>query len=347
VKKLLFLPACILCSLLIFLPAGLGAADFTNGRIRLVIHEDTGRFSLYYLTDLSRDQFDPLFVDQDPRTSFVGLIMNDKTWRLGESAGFRFRLEDAGGEPALVFESAFLKATEVFSFIKTAGSSLINGIKISITLENRSPQEANLGLRFLVDTCLGEGQGQSSPLVTDKRPVDSETLITGKDDDRWWVSGNDRLSLMGSISAGVAEGPDLLHIANWKRLNEAPWKINFLAGRNFNYLPYSIGDSAVCYYYEPRPVSRGDALTVTVLLAAADAVGFTDYYAVSDDLSRYLKETTPLPLSPDSRQADLILLRELIDRIDRYVAGEIAITGEELEAMELVIARIKTRYNLP
>jgi hypothetical protein len=336
----------MLCSLFAFFPAGLGAADFTNGRIRLVIHEDTGRFSLYYLTDLSRDQFDPLFVDQDPRTSFVSLIMNHKTWRLGESAAFRFRLEDAGGSPALVFESSFLKATEVFSFIKTAGSSLINGIKISITLENRSPQEADLGVRFLLDTSLGERQ--APPLVTDKRSIDSETLITGKDDDRWWVSGNDRLSLMGSISAGVAERPDLLHVANWKRLNEVPWKTNFLAGRNFNYLPYSIGDSAVCYYYEPRPVSRGDTLTVTVLLAAEDTAGFADYYTASgDELSRYLKETVPLPPAPDSRQADLVLLRELIDRIDRYVAGEIAITGEDLEAMELVITRIKTRYNLP
>jgi hypothetical protein len=351
VKKLRCFPACIVYFLLVLVPVGLEAVDFTNGRVRLVIHEDTGRFSLYYLNDLSKDTFEPLFVDQDPRTSFVGLLMNDKTWRLGESSAFRFRLEEGGGDPALVFESSFLKATESFSFIKTAGSSLINGIKISITLENRSPQEVSLGLRFLVDTSLGEGpRGGSAPLFTDKRPIDSEALITAKDDDQWWISGNDRLSLMGSIRAGVGEGPDLVHIANWKRLNEAPWKANFLAGRNFNYLPYSIGDSAVCYYYEPRPVSRGETLGITILLAAEDTAGFADYYADSqDELSRYLKETVPLPepATQDSKMADLILLQELINRIDRYVAGEIVMTAEDLEAMELVVARIKTRYNLP
>jgi hypothetical protein len=338
--------------LLFLVPGGLEAADFTNGRIRLTLHDDTGRFSLYYMEDLSRETFAPLFVDQDPRTSFFSLILNDRSYRLGESSAFRFRRDEAGAVPSFIFESAFLRVVENFSFIKTAGSSLANGIQITVTLENLSPQEAYLGLRFLVDTSLGEGKHADPPFLTDKRPLDSETQITAKDDDLWWISRNDTLSLMGSIRSGVEEGPDQVIFANWKRLNEVPWKINAVPGRNFNYLPYSIGDSAVCYYYEPRPLSRGDTRSYTILLSVEDEKGFTAYTTgIEDDFSRwFLRETVPLSSetpAQDSRQADLFLLRELINRIDRYLAGEITITEEDLAAMETVIARLKARYGLP
>jgi hypothetical protein len=155
---------------------------------------------------------------------------------------------------------------------------------------------------------------------------------------------------MGSIGTGVERGPDLVVFSNLKRLNDVTWKISSVPGRNFNYLPYSIGDSAVCYYYEPRPLSRGDILSYTILLSAEDENGFTAYSAgAGDDLSRFLRETVPLPevSSADSKQADLFLLRELINRIDRYVAGEISITEEDLAAMETVITRLKVRYGLP
>jgi hypothetical protein len=350
-KRPLFFPVLCLCSLLGGISAGLGAADFTSGRVRLTLHKDTGRFSLYYMPDPGDEKFEPLFVTQDPRTTFFSLISNDKTYRLGESAAFRFRLEEDGPNPSIVFESSFLRVYEEFTFIKTAGSSLANGVQITLSLENLSPQQVSLGLRFLVDTNLGEGIYGVSPLLTDKRPIDSETLITLNENDRWWISRNDKLSLMGSISAGVERRPDLVHFANWKRLNEAPWKISGSPGRNFNYLPYSIGDSAVCYYYEPRPLSRGEIFRYTILLAAEDENGFVPFADAGKNVSPPSEKTVPLPADipfpPGSKEADLALLKELITRIDQYMAGEIDITEEELANMETVVTRLKARYGLP
>jgi hypothetical protein len=328
---------------------GLGAGEFTDGRIRLILHEDTGRFSLYYQSDPSRESFDPFFTDEDPRTSFIGLIINDKSYRLGESLAFRFRPAEEGADPAFYFESAFLQVMEEFVFIKTAGSSQTNGIQITVTLENRGPQELNLGLRFLIDTSLGERIHGRPPFFTDQRPIESETLIGPKDDDQRWISGNDRYSLMGSIAGPEGQRPDLIHFANWKRLNEASWKIGYSPGRNFNYLPYSIGDSAVCYYFEPRPLARGETFHYIILLAAEDAEGFT--VPAARGRSQPVRETVPLPAaapSPaDTKQADMALLREMNSRIARYIAGEINLTEEELADMEAAIARIKVRYNLP
>ncbi|MDR0622834.1 MAG: hypothetical protein LBG10_00190 [Treponema sp.] len=333
------------------IPGPAGAVDYSDGRVRLTLHEGSGRFSFFYMSDISKEKYDSFFVDQDPRTSFFSVMINDKIYRLGESSAFRIRTEESPSNPVFVFESAFLMVREEFSFIKTAGSSLSNGIKITVTLENRSPQQMDLGLRFLIDTNLGEGIHGDPPFLTDKRPIPSETAVGEGDSDQWWISRNSRLALMGSISAGVEKKPDLVHFANWKRLNDVPWKTGYSPGRNFNYLPYSIGDSAVCYYYELRPVSRGEILVYTILLAAEDEKGFASYFAGSqNDLSRFLRETVPLSgeaPSADSRQSDMLLLRDLINRIDSYIAGEITITEEELAAMELVISRIKARYGLP
>jgi hypothetical protein len=333
--------------LLLFIPGpGPGAAEFIDGPVKLVLHEDTGRFSLYYMNDVDAERFEPLFAAQDPRTSFIGLILNDNTYRLGESSAFRFRLEE--GEPSFVFQSSFLTVYEDFSFIKTAGSSLTNGIRITITLENTGPREINLGARFLLDTSLGERISGAPPFLTDRRSVESETLIRAGDDDEWWITRNGPLSLMGSISAGVERGPDLAHFANWKRLNEVPWKTGYSAGRNFNYLPYSIGDAAVCYYYEPRLLGRGDSLAYTILLAAEDPRGFVrrgGSAALSPPEIVPLPEAAPSP--GGARDADIALLRDLISRVDRFMAGEISITEEDLAVMETTIARLKARYGLP
>ncbi|MDR1238891.1 MAG: hypothetical protein LBK27_02140 [Treponema sp.] len=340
----------LFCVLVLTLPpGGLRAGEFTDGLIRLVLHEDTGRFSLYYLEDLSRENFEPLFTDQDPRTSFFSILLNDKSYRLGESSAFRLRREAEETNPAFLFISPFLRIREEFSFIKTAGSSQANGIRITVSVENTGVQEINLGFRFLLDASLGERGRGAPPFLTDKRSIESETLITAQDDDRQWISRNDRLSLMGSISGGVERRPDQLHFANWKRLNEVPWKTSFTAGRNFNYLPYSIDDSAVCYYYEPRPLSRGESASYTILLAAEDPRGFD---GPEKPPVRPARETVPLPAnasSPaaDGRAADLALLQDLLNRLDRYMAGEISITADDLAAMEASIARLKARYGLP
>jgi hypothetical protein len=331
----------------LFFPPRLFALDLTSGRVRLVLHENTGRFSLYYLTDMTQDRYTPLFVDQDPRTSFLAVMVNDRIYRLGEAAAFRTRMGGTAANPAIIFESSFLSVTQEFSFIRTAGSSLVNGIRMRVRMENLGEQQFRVGLRFLLDTSLGEG-GSPAPFMTNLRALSAETAIEKNAPDRYWVSRNDRVSLMGSISTGVTEGPDLIHFANWKRFNDTPWKISYTAGRNFNYLPYSVGDSAVCYYFDPLPLSRGEGRGVSILLAAEDESGFAAADAEpGDELSRIMADSNELLSREDSRRTDAITIRDLISRIDRYIASGVSISDEEIAAIELVITRLKARYGLP
>ena len=309
--------------------------EFNEGRIRLVINEYTGRYSLFYLTNESQNQYEPLFSHQDTRTSFIAVNVNDRIYRLGESSSFKTSVQAQGENPVVVFVSQFLEVKQIFSFIKTSGSPVCDGIKITVQIENISGEQAMVGLRMLIDTSLGEGWGKV-PFYTEKQSVTGEIIIprsagSGASGDKLWFSRGERASLMGSIVLGGEKNPapDLLHFANWKKLYDIPWKAVYSQGRNFNMPPYSINDSAVSYYFEPVPLAAGNSLGYSICLGAENPLGFAAESAVVSE-----------------RDIDMRLLNNLLEKLDQYLSGLIVMNEEDLAAIEQTISQIKNRYGL-
>jgi hypothetical protein len=330
---------------LISLASAAQALEVREGRMKLVLQENTGRFSLYYLSDMKKERYEALFVDQDPRTSFVALQVDDRSLRLGDTTSLRFRAEKTENGGRFVFESPSISVTQTFTFIKTANAALADGVRMDITAVNRGERESTIGFRFLLDTNLGEKAREH--FITDRRSIVGETVMKPETEgDRWWYSKNDCAGLMGSLLVPGINAPDSVHIANWKRLNDAPWKVVASAGRNFNLLPYSIDDSAICYYFEPKPVARGAERSVSILLAAASDAGFAaTSTAVDDGLSRLLSASVEQAESPElALRTDLVTVRDLIERVDAAIASGGAVSDEELAALETVMERLKERH---
>jgi hypothetical protein len=343
-KKPLFFFAALFLLFLRTLP--LGAAEYIDGRIRLVINETTGRFSLYFMTDIARERYVPFFMDRDPRTSFLSVMANNRSYRMGESTSFKTILGGTPSNPSLIFESSSLTVTEEFFFIRTGSSPLTNGVRIIITITNKGEKSVDAGVRFLIDTNLGE---DGTPhFITNQRQINAEALIEKNSGDTYWISRNGQLSLMGSVEGQNITRPDTIHFANWKRLNDTPWKTSFVNGRNFNLLPYSIGDSAVCYYYEPSVIARGESRVISILLSSEDENGFALSSNLPDDLSRLIQDSGKLEgdLS-ESMRTDLITLRDLVAKLDRHASTGEYISDEELSAIELLISKIKSKYGIP
>jgi hypothetical protein len=224
-------------------------------------------------------------------------------------------------------------------------------------ITNTSDRLSSVGLRFLLDTYLGEN-GREAPFFTDQRSFTAEALLEGEVSDRWWVSRNNRMGLMGNISPAGGIKPDLIHFANWKRFNDVTWKASYVQGRNFNFLPYSIGDSAVCYYFNPLPLDRGASRILSVFLALEDGQGFASlsYPGAPDQLPHNLQEPPGEP--PPAFQAsavesedntlntDLRLLQEMLDLLNAYIADEKALSDEDLSEMEKAVKTLKNRYGL-
>jgi len=326
------------------------------GRIRLFLHRDTGRFSLYSITE--RETYQAFFMDLDPRTSFLAVVANGRSYRLGESPAFRTSLGGTSEKPCLVFESSFLTIIQEFSFIQTASSSVVNGVRITITILNKTGQPMEVGLRFLLDTTLGEQE--RAHFTTDQRQIEGDTVIDYMSTERYWVSKNSRIGLIGSIVEQNVTKPDFVHFGNWKQLYDAIWQAPHVPGGNFNLLPYSIGDSAVCHYYEPARILPGEKRIISIVLASEEG---NNYARTSPPVPPSLPEPAeppppekPLPTKEEQArtldnkleqliQEDLATLQYLMGVLDQYAASG-DVSDEELDMVEMSIFQLKEKYGV-
>jgi len=345
----------------------LSASEVRDGFLRLILNERNGSFLLYFLTNPSAARYEPLF--NTTATSFLALNVDGQSHRLGESRTFNTSYERLEGNPALVFESSTLKISEIFSPVKTANSPVVNGVKITIIIENKNLQRTSIGLRLLIDTQLGEGRGKV-PFITNSQVVTRETKIEGNSGEKFWISRGETVSLMGSIldPFNSSMPPDFIHIANWKRLNDVPWKLRYYEGRSFNYIPYSIEDSAVCYYYEPGALQRGETLTYSIYLTTEDTAWYNSAIVTSElepepEAARELqievvrvtiegappidfnalKEAAAADAARRYEDADMLLLISLQNLLDQFIAGQINLNEQDLAEIERSINQLKNK----
>lgn len=328
------------------------AAEYKNGSLVLVLNEKNGRFSLYTVGDTNGDvsgqgRRTPLLADEDPRTSFLAVMVNDRSYKLGDASAFKIRLGGDDQKPSLVFESSILQVTEEFSFIQNQGPLGNEGITITITMQNRQDRSINAGARYLLDTCLSEGS-PDFPMFTNRQTIASEVLLTKAGGDTFWTDRNKNLSLTGSLDTDVL-------IANWKRLSEASWKTDYRPGRNFNFPPYSMGDIAVCYYFEISPLGAGESRSFGFSLyvksqdaaspppaAPLTAAGVAGAPVLPPSVSPVQAAG---PAVPSAKEQDLAAVRELMARMDAGLSSG-TVTPEELASIESALNELRARYGL-
>jgi len=311
------------------------ASSITNGYFRLILHESTGRYSIFYLSNADAVRYEPLLSFEDPRTSYASVLIDGKIYRLG-GKHFTHRYERQNGLPAFVFESENLLITQVFTPIKSANSKYANGVMITYTVENTGDMQHSVGFRILLDTYLGEKR--KTPFITGEQIVTNETLVEGIAGERFWITRGRTVSLMGSIVNPVdpaARIPDAIHFANWKRLNDAPWKLRYVEGRSFTNLPFSVDDSAVCYYYDSSTLNQGASFTYSIVLSTEDVEWYNDLRVLPQPSARQTAparetprtETAPARETPPVRQAEPVT-----ENVNRE-AATIDIKAIELDAI--------------
>jgi len=337
-----------------------------DGFIRLILNGKKGSFSLYYLSDPQKMRYEPLFNSKQPSASFLSVYIDDKVYRLGNSRQFHTKIEKYNGDTALVFESSFLKVTQIFTPIKTFSSKAANGVMITINIQNTATQRSFVGLRMLLDTELGEGR-KRVPFITNTQVVTSELLIEGNSSERFWISRGKKTALMGSIVNpvdGCGKGPDIVHIANWKKLKDTPWRLSYSQGRSFNNLPYSSDDSAVCYYFGPEMLDHDKILSYAVFLTTEDIawynlsvpqpnmtasiVGTTSKSASANRVELTvnipaIESQARIEAAARHENANTIILLKLQEILNQFIEGQIYLNERDLTEIEKAIERQKTR----
>ena len=343
---------CVILLIIIFLNfPSLWSLETVNGRVKLILHEGIGRFSLYYQTGLSGRKYLPLFVDQDPRTSTIKLVINNKIIKLGESSEFKESAELTASGARFIWESSRIKIIMDFAFIASKTATLSDGVKITISLENISDQSLEAGVSFLLDTYLGE---EKSPHFTtdSKMQINREATISLKESAAYWLSpwAEDpaNIGLQCPISQDGITRPDKIVFANWKRLNDVSWSYETSDSRNFNLLPYSINDSAVCHYYEPARLKPGTIREIVIVLGNYSASGYSIFSDRDKKLDNLLKEAVA-PTSGDTVdpliaiKEDLSTVNNLISEINRMLADVSEVTAEEIRVLEEILKSLRSK----
>ena len=361
-----------LASLLALASAQVWPLDLTEGRLRLTLHDGIGRFSIAYLSNTRESAYTPLLVAQDPRTSMLSIVVGNKVYRMGEGSEFAESSEKTETGARFVWKSSLLTVSEDFSFLSSSASSAADGVRIDLTIRNTSRQDLSVGARYLFDTYLGEASFMHfrTNALAD---VTRELALSGTALPLYWVSplptDAEELGLQVMTSGEGISVPDRIVFANWKRLSDASWSYTTSSARNFNLLPYSVNDSAVCQYYEPRTLARGTEMTLTLCLGKYAAAGFAlrkpEPAAVSAVAAAAPKAPEPVPEAPEpapkapeptagsaqsdaaaaaqAARTDLATVNALLSRIDGSITAGAAVTPPDIERLRATLAELRSR----
>lgn len=338
-------------ALLVALSTSLGALEYSKGRIKVVLDENIGRFSLYYLSDLKNKVYVPLFSDEDPRTTLLQVLEGNAIHRIGDSYEFKTKAEIYGPGVRYIWESSRLQITEEFIPIASPAAPLEDGVKLRLVVENISEQDLTIGVRILFDTYLGEEK--SRHFITDvAENITREQSVVKDGMIRYWVSPDpDRADEIGLQCMTSGEGitiPDKIVFANWKRLEGSRWSYDANTARTFMYPPFSFNDSAVLHYYDPVGVPKGTSREITIVLGNYSAEGYDiSGKRQSGDISTLLQQATSVTSEISdlyySAQADLSTVNKLLETIDSTLESDEDISEEDLQVIEQILSELRER----
>ncbi|HTH13148.1 MAG TPA: hypothetical protein VMB23_02050 [Spirochaetia bacterium] len=327
--------------LLVAVAAGLPALEVQRGKLKLVINDRTGRYTVWGAEDQVKPVWTPLFLAEDPTTSKWKLQVADKTLVLGDDPSFTTATEATQTGAKVTWTSKTLVVTLTFDFLLSASSAVADGLKLDLVAVNVADSTVRLGVRWLLDTNLGEKKDHFKLSTGDV--VNSETKLEGNFPDFWASNSptDDQLGLL--VMAGkVSTVPLRIVFSNWKRLDDAPWDPIFKQGRDFNLLPYSFNDSAVAQLYETQDLAAGASREIVVALGLKSAGTLVGSRVGSanplDDLLK--KNQNPALGAVDQ---DLASLDTLMAQLDAKLADPARVTPEDLKLVQAVLDQIDAR----
>ncbi len=345
----------VLLILILVIPQ-IQALEIKDGRMKIKLHEDSGRFSVFYLDDIEKQKFVPLLFGDDPRTSLLSILIGNKVYTMGETSGYRQAVQEVKEGAQFVWTSNTLVITETFSFLRSASSPISDGFKINVSVRNISEQDIAIGFRYLFDTYLGEKDGNHFALEGG-RAITSESLLRGSYP-AYWISPSAKTAVKGFQCMLSGEGitaPEKVVFANWKRLNESSWAYEVNSSRNFNYLPYSINDSAVGLYYEAETIPRGGSREINIVAGGFTGSRFSSSASTSAAMDTNIgsifnqavaQDTTPAKDRPTALKTELFAVKDFIAQIDKKLKFGETVTEEELAVMRQVLSQLKSRTSL-
>lgn len=315
-----------------------------EGRMRLTLHEESGRFSLHYLANIQQDRYVPYLFQNDPRTSALSIFADNSVYRMGDAAAFSLTTERTERGARFLWRSSLLEVEQRFRIIRSTDSELANGIEITVTVQNVSERDLNVGVAYVLDTYLGEEE-DSHFLTSDGSPVAGEARFSPSSGTRYIVSPSYQrsdLGLMVMLSGNEVTAVDEAIAANWKRLSERPWSYEVNSRRDFNLLPYSINDSALALYYERKPLAQGAERSIITRMGNSSASTFAQITGERTATSNILESSEAG--EGDGVYADLVRVNDILSELNTLLENPSAASDERIDVLRRALESLTEEY---
>ncbi len=328
----------------------LAAEGVKNGRISINFAEKYKSFTFSWLKELGGRSYLPLLFPDDPRTSKFDLLVNNQVHTPSEDYQYSpaYNRTENGGN--YTWTSKQLLVNEKIEFLTAQGSPLSDGLLITFTIKNISSQRLVLGLRYLLDTYLGE-DGDVHFFDEFGSAINSETGYTAANAPRYLLSpyqGSRTDGLMIMLRSPGITLPDQITLANWKRISDSAWEYQINTTRNFSRPPYSINDSAVLLSYKSQPVNPGSTRTITIAMGYYAQGGFSPELnegteKIGNLVASLSENETDGSSSGSTPEEELAAVRELIKQIDDILELGEDIPEEKMILLHQLMDTLKSR----
>jgi len=327
----------ILISLLVWSCfSSLDALEIKDNTSKIIFNEKDAVWGLYYNQNA---RVRSLYEDRDDRTSYIDIVIDNRTYRLQKNSFFNQHVEEQPGVIVAHWSNNVLHVTR-----SVQADHKIKGFRVTLTVRNLSKNYISVGMKELIDTYNNADGPDFS--VNGSIPVNSERGWTGSGVPDYWGTFPDSGS--GSQLTFTPLGdrkPDQLIFANWKRLNDSGWDFSLKEGRDFSLLPYSINDSAAAVYYNPVSMPPGTEIAIQYALTAGGPV-LQSNSSVAETVSTPSAELDDKGLILNfALQYDLELIDKIVDELNSLLQKDDPVYNSQIEYYEEELEKLKQKLS--
>ena len=296
--------------------------ELVSGNLKLKVFRKTGNFCLYSLSPRGKSKYIPLYDDRSlGRDNKFYVLHNGKSYELKNRLSKPVTVTQTENAINLTYHfTDKFYVVQKLSFTDQSYGTSGSLLKIETVVENTSGERADMALKALFDTYLGENR--RIPLYTDLRTgIFKETVLEPKlEKDSAVISANSEAACMFLIHHSEASLPENVYIANWDRLQSVKWIPSVVQGRSFS-TKYFHNDSAMLFVWPQERFENKEKLSVTMF------IGYFDHIKRHSPENRGKEEVPPAP----ENKKDYEYIKALLDKIAEVEDSPDAVSDEYID----------------
>ncbi|MBU1076505.1 MAG: OmpA family protein [Spirochaetes bacterium] len=240
--------------------------SISNSYIEILGETESGRFVIKTTgghPEFESDRNSLLIYKDDPPTSYTTLRIDDQNYIFGEEKGefiSPMKITDNGIEAVWKIKNIIIKQNINLAYGPISGVKDSAGIVYTII--NKDDHSHKIGIRVVLDICLGDEDG-SPFILPGLGEIVNETLLEKDNISNYWYAYDDlvnpKVMVQGTLKAYPLPGPDRVLFACHERFIKYEWNFKVDPERNFRRSYIGPLDSSLAIYWNERLIKAKES----------------------------------------------------------------------------------------